>query len=591
MVDPRIYRTTLVIVLAALIVFGFSFTDQPGSAGTTLAPVSMSNSVPVMKTLFGDYPVRSPGSPADQALATYVANELAAKEQGTAQYAVTTQSYRAQTADGPRTLEEVIGTRAGPQAGTIVIVSDRDEPGEAGLSGTAVMLQLANVLAGEDQNRSLMLVSTTGSIGAAGTTELARSLAGQQVDAVIVLGDLAGAHVTEPLIIPWSDGPQLAPPLLRNTLAVSVQSLADLRAGDSGIGPQIAHLALPFSATEQGPFGEQGIPAVLLSTSGNRDSSAGEPIDAAGVAALGQAVLQTVNALNTGPAVPAPSAYLIISGKLVPEWAFSLLVLALILPVLAATIDGIARARRRGHSIIRWVLWVLAGAVPFVVGFMLVELIRLAGWLPATPPGPVGAGGVALSAKGIAALASILVVIVAAFAWLRPLCIRLASRIGPRTPERTPGDGAAIGLALVMCLTTLLIWARDPFAAALVLPALHLWLWLRADPVRGHRAVQIAMALAGLLAPLLVVLYYAHSLGLSLVDLPWNGLLLLTGGQVGLLAVAYWSVLLGCVASAVVIMVRSAPERQHGEPVVTTRGPITYAGPGSLGGTGSALRR
>ena len=56
------------------------------------------------------------------------------------------------------------------------------------------MLDLARALSGETLNRSVMLVSTSGQIGAAGATQLAQSLVGQQVDAVIVLGDLAGSR-------------------------------------------------------------------------------------------------------------------------------------------------------------------------------------------------------------------------------------------------------------------------------------------------------------------------------------------------------------------------------------------------------------
>jgi hypothetical protein len=587
MVDPRIYRATLAIVAAAVIVFGFSFRNQPGAATTALAPVALNgNGARSLTTLAKTYNDRSPGSAQDSLLANHVASQLQ-----TDGFSVSTTDFSAQTADGSRTLETVTGTRTGQANGTIVVVSDRDQPGPAGLSGTYVMLQLASVLAGEDQNRSLMLVSTSGSVGAAGTTQLARSLAGQPIDAVIVLGDLAGAHVTEPVIVPWSDGEQLAPPLLRNTLAASLRSLAGLAAGGSGIGAQLAHLAFPFSATDQGPFGEDGIPAVLVSTSGNRGSTVDEPISGSTISALGQALLQTLDALNTGPAVPAPTPYLTIAGKLVPAWAVSLLVLALIVPVLATTVDALARARRRGHSIIRWVLWVLSGAVPFLVAFGLVLVIRLTGWLPATPPGPVGAGGVPLRGPGIAALAALLLVIVASFVWLRPLCISLAGRIGPSTPDSRPGDGAAVALVLVMCVTTLFVWVLNPFAAALVVPALNLWLWL-ADPIIcGRRAVKALFTILGLLAPVLLVVYYAHSLGLGLTGVPWNGLLLLAGGQLGPLAVFYWSVLLGCFASAIAITLQSVPEREPGEPLVTTRGPITYAGPGSLGGTSSALRR
>jgi hypothetical protein len=55
---------------------------------------------------------------------------------------------------------------------------------------------------------------------------------------------------------------------------------------------------------------------------------------------------------------------------------------------------------------------------------------------------------------------------------------------------------------------------------------------------------------------------------------------------------AIYSLLLACLLAAVLVALRSrpaaaAPEEQ----VITMRGPLTYAGPGSLGGTESALRR
>jgi hypothetical protein len=51
-----------------------------------------------------------------------------------------------------------------------------------------------------------------------------------------------------------------------------------------------------------------------------------------------------------------------------------------------------------------------------------------------------------------------------------------------------------------------------------------------------------------------------------------------------------WCLLLGCLASTLAIVwARGKAEPAPAEP--TTRGPMTYAGPGSLGGTKSALRR
>ena len=47
----------------------------------------------------------------------------------------------------------------------------------------------------------------------------------------------------------------------------------------------------------------------------------------------------------------------------------------------------------------------------------------------------------------------------------------------------------------------------------------------------------------------------------------------------------------GCALSLVLIAARSATQAEPEERPVTVRGPVTYAGPGSLGGTKSALRR
>jgi hypothetical protein len=154
-----------------------------------------------------------------------------------------------------------------------------------------------------------------------------------------------------------------------------------------------------------------------------------------------------------------------------------------------------------------------------------------------------------------------------------------------------PGAGAAV--LIVMCVVTLAIWLRNPYAAALIVPALHLWMWVLDPQKRIPRPAATVLMLAGLALPVLVVLYYARTFGLGPIDGAWTGVLTLAGGYVGLVAVLVWSLLLGCLASAVSIAVRRPrPERLSQDEVeVTMRGPVSYAGPGSLGGTKSALRR
>jgi hypothetical protein len=596
MVDPRVYRTGLIAVLLAVIVVAFSLYDQDGPLGTTLAPDAFNgqNAEATMASLAKSYPSRPPGSSADRAIAGYVARQLTRSA-----FMVSRNFFTGQTADGPRRLENVIGVRPGLAAGSVVVVAPRDavgSPAEAAASGTAVLLELARVLSGETQDRTIVLASTSGSVGAAGTTQLARTL-GRPVDAVAVLGDLAGSRVRDPVIVPWSGGQQVAPTMLRNTVALALSSQAALASGKASLAAQIAHFAFPMSISTQAPFGARGEPAVLLSVSGEREPAADEPTSATQINSMGRTVLATVSALDGGRAVPAPSSYLIWNGKVVPAWAIRLIVLALMIPVLVATIDALARARRRGHAVTPWVVWVLSGALPFVLAVLVVLASRLVGLIGASPPQAVGAGEVPLQSGGVATLALVGCAIIVGFGVLRPLMLRFIGppRRGSRhgDPGRRPpyGPASATALMLVVCVVSLLVWFDNPFAALLLVPALHLWLWGAQPELRLPRSVRFGLVAIGFVPPVLVALYYSLSQGLTFADAAWNGVLLLAGGGVGAGVALAWSVILGCLASAVLIALRPVPQSRARSLPVAVRGPVTYAGPGSLGGTESALRR
>ena len=81
------------------------------------------------------------------------------------------------------------------------------------------------------------------------------------------------------------------------------------------------------------------------------------------------------------------------------------------------------------------------------------------------------------------------------------------------------------------------------------------------------------------------------TLGFGPLDAIWAATLLIAGHVVTPLEVLQWSVFLGCVVTAAGILVVLARQPRPEEVPVTVRGPVTYAGPGSLGGTKSALRR
>jgi hypothetical protein len=170
--------------------------------------------------------------------------------------------------------------------------------------------------------------------------------------------------------------------------------------------------------------------------------------------------------------------------------------------------------------------------------------------------------------------------------FLRPLLGRLAGARGE------PSDGGAgIAVTLVMCAATLAIWIQNPFAAALVIPALNLWMWVIAPGASLSRPMRLAFLLVGIAPPVLIAIYYAVSLGVGPLGLAWTGMLMFAGGHLSPLVALEWSLLLGCVASVFTIAPRAAHQDRAADLPVTVRGPVTYAGPGSLGGTESALRR
>ena len=138
------------------------------------------------------------------------------------------------------------------------------------------------------------------------------------------------------------------------------------------------------------------------------------------------------------------------------------------------------------------------------------------------------------------------------------------------------------------------MWAFNPYTALLLVPAVHLWLLAAVPEVRLPRGVLALMVLAGLLPFLLVGMYYAGQFDLSLPELAWQAVLLMAGGTVGPLGALVWSAVLGCGVGALLIAVRKRRVRDEGPGAaapLSTRGPLSYAGPGSLGGTDSALRR
>lgn len=587
MLDPRIYRAGFLPILFALVLAGFSLREPPRPLGSSLAPDAFDGAAAFAQLgrLADEAPLRRPGSRGDGLVARRVEQTLRANG-----FRVGVHRFSAETVDGERELQTVVGERAGFSNRRILVVAHRDALGRgarAELSGTAALLELARVLGGRTMDRTLVLASTSGgTAGLAAAQRLAQRVGGTEspVDAVLVLGDMAGTRTDRPLVVPWSQSAALAPLELRRTVATALLAEARLPAGTVRPGVQLARLAFPLTLGEQGPFGARGIGAVLLSASGERAPAADAPVSAERLTAFGRAALRTVGALDGGGDLPGSGTYLTLERKVLPAWPVRLLAIALLLPVLLAAVDAFARVRRRRERVGLWLRWVLANAVPFAVaGLAAIALLR-AGLLDAAPGAPVAG---AANVPNAAVLAS--VVVLGALAWLG-LRLLLGRRLGA---QGEPGrGGAAAAIVLVLCAATLVVWIANPYASLLLIPAAHLWLLAMAPETHLRRPVALALWAVGLVPPLLVAYATGRQFGLDPLELGWMLTLLVAGGGVGLPAMLVWSVVLGCTASALVVVLRAtgAGHPDEGAPI-TVRGPSTYAGPGSLGGTESALRR
>src|SRR4051812_43055495 len=308
MLDARIYRAALVPVLLAVIVCAFSLQDQPPAIVTTLAPDAFSGprATRELRTLAGAYPRRRAGDAADAALGRRIADTFRGMEPA---YEVSTPSFAGETIDGKRRLTTVLARQVGAPGPELVVVAHRDAAGrgaQAELSGTAAMLEIARVVAGGRLRRTVTFVSTSGgSGGAAGARDLAKRLKGTRIDAVLVLGDLGSRRPRRPLTVSWSEGSTFGPLRLRRTLDQAVRSEVATRPGAPGLVTQWTRLAFPGTVGEQGPLVAAGLPAVLLSASGERPPAADTPVDSNRVEAYGRAALRTLIALDEGPAIAA----------------------------------------------------------------------------------------------------------------------------------------------------------------------------------------------------------------------------------------------------------------------------------------------
>lgn len=592
MLDLRLYRVAFVPVLLALLVAAFSLQDRPRPIGTTQSPEGFDRfrAQQTLKTDLAAFTDRRPGSAGDERLAAYVAAQLRRSVPGTLEE----HRYRAETIDGKRNLVDVVATRPGQPGPGLVVVAHRDAAGrgaKAELSATAALLELARVAADGRLRRTITFISTSGGSGGfAGASEQARRIA-DEADAILVLGGVAGVRGRHPFVVAASNGRGQAPIQLQRTVQRALRAEVGTEGGSPRALTQWMRMAVPVTISEQGPFLRAGQPAVLLSASGERPPGADEPVSYARMQRFGRAALRVLYALDNFRDLQArPRDDLVIRGKVLPGWAVRLLVGALLLPPLLMGVDALARMRRRHEPMWLWGVWVLASAIPFLMACLFAVVLARVGLISAAPDAPIPPQALELGGGPVTAFFATLLVF--ALGWLvaRPALLHAtgAARARRRAPD---AQGAVVAVGLAAVAVTAALWVGNPYAAALAIPAVHLWFWALTPDLRLPRAASLAIVILALLPLAIVAWSDGRAFGLDLTHGVWFWTLLVAGGHIPIGSWVLWSFLWGCAVAAGLVAIRRRRPEDDDPDEITTRGPVTYAGPGSLGNVGPAVRR
>jgi Peptidase family M28 len=589
-VDLRIYRAAFVVTLLSILVVMFSLQERPAPLSAPIAPDAFKGEVAYGETarLVKLYPDRPPGSTGDEALGTYA--EARFRSLG---FQTTRDRFKGEVDGEDVGMSNVIGVLNAPSDRQVVVMAPRDaagRPGASSASSTAVLFQLASALDGSSRRKTFVFVSLDGaSAGSAGAERFAKTYADRdKVDAVLVVDDIGAVNARRPFVVPWSSDSRRGSLQVQRTANAALARESDAHTPLEGWPAQSLRQAWPLTLREQGPLVAHGLDAVTLTARGEVPRGDGPDL-LAGISAdrlhtFGRAAFAAALAYDGTRSLEAsPSHYLVAGGKVIPGWAIALLAVGLVIPAVVASFDSFARARRRRMPVGPAVRWTLAGSIPFAICLAVALGFERIGWLPDSVSEALAPASSPTFSEGALPLLAVLAVFVLAWVYVRPALAGRVSGLQLATPA------PAVALALVFSIEVLLVCVADPFASLMLVPAAHLCV-LAALPERPRRSLLAAGILIGALAlPVLALGYYGARLDLG-GDIVAYALMIAGSATGSAWTVILTSLLAGTLVSAAIVALARARLEDVDEPL-TVRGPATYAGPGSLGGTESALRR
>ncbi|HEY2326247.1 MAG TPA: M28 family peptidase [Gaiellaceae bacterium] len=576
--NGRLYRGTFLLLSLPLLVLAFSV-GRVGPLPAPQLPPSFDGqgARQLAVELASRFPDRVPGTVGAQQAARWFRSQISPYG-----LPVASDTWTQSVAGlGNVRLQNMWAVAAGQSSDAIVVMAHRDDSGGGpgandNASGTATLVELARSYAQPDTltgqrvrtEHTLVFLSTDGgAFGAVGAARFVKKLPFHVV-AAIDLDAIAGPQTARLVIT--GDAPRSPAAVLVQTAAQRVLEQTHTGVRRAGFFSQLVDLGFPFTLYEQGPLVAHGIPAVTLTTAGDRApppfSDRPGLLDQTRLTTVGRAAQELLGSLDQGlELAQGTTSYVWAGSRIVRGWAIELLYTTLLLPFFVVVVDLFAHCRRRGIRLVpavktlrsRVYVWLFAGVTFYV--FRLLGAWPTGAPHPPDPSLPATGHWAAWSLGGFA--------IVLLLAWIVGRH-RLVPRRAVTDEERLAGETAALlGLAIV----ALLVLATAPFALLFVLPAMHFWLWLP-QVRRGALPARWVFLIAGLAGPLIVPLSLALRFHLGF-DAPWYLLELVSVGYVGVVPVAIALVGGACVAQLVAVSAgRYAPyPARHERP---ERGPI-----------------
>jgi hypothetical protein len=511
-------------------------------------------------------PERTPGSDDDEVAAEFVAERLGAVQGGELSEQTFASSFEGEEVE----LRNEILVLPGESERQVVLLAARDSargPGFAtSAAATGALIEIAESFGGARHSKTLVFVSTAaGSDGATGAREFADAYPDLDlIDAAIVIEQPGAAEPAPPHVIPWSSGPESTSIQLTLTAAAAVTAQIDAPAGEGAALGGLLSLALPSGLGEQSVLIADGINAVGISAAGERPlppaDDGSKSLSAVTLGEYGRAALALVTALDAAPVAPehGPDAYIRVAGNLVPGWSLGLLTLTLVLPSALAAFDAVARSWRRGDGRPRDLAWVMGRCLPFVAALALAMLLAFVGIAP-RPRFPFDPGRFAIGWGA----AAVLFCLTAAFtlAWIATKPLRV-----PRGSTRAALGGAA---GVMLCVAVVAVWILNPYLALLAVPAAHSWLAVAPPGDSLGIAGAVAAVAGAVVLPLVGIADLASRLEVG-ITVPWHLLLMVVGGQLGVLLGLLGALIAGCFV-ALVAAARGAPEELAAAPRLSAR--------------------